>query len=125
MEPIATSCHVCGKALAGRSDKRFCSDQCRAQLNNKKKKSDVGELLIQDINRILRKNRSILKSIGPLGKTTTRKEYLVLLGFNFNYFTHQLSTQKGNIYTFCYEYGYLLLPEDKVLIISWQAYQKQ
>jgi predicted nucleic acid-binding Zn ribbon protein len=125
METSTTSCQVCGKALAGRSDKKFCSDQCRAQLNNKKKKSDAGELFIQDINRILRKNRGILKSLSPMDRTTTRKEYLVLLGFNFSYFTQQLCTEKGNKYNFCYEYGYLLLPEEKVLIINRRTCLKQ
>jgi len=115
---------VCGKELAGRIDKKYCSDQCRAQLNNRKKRADAGEILILNINRILRKNRSILKVLSPLGKTTTRKEYLVLQGFNFRYHTHQYQTQKGNIYNFCYDYGYLLLPEEKVLLVNWQSYMQ-
>ncbi|RDC62494.1 hypothetical protein [Adhaeribacter pallidiroseus] len=75
-----------------------------------------------DINRILRKNRSILKVSSPLGKTTTRQEYLLQQGFDFRHFTHQYQTQKGNTYNFCYDFGYLLLPEEKVLIVNWQSY---
>lgn len=116
------ACAVCGTVLAGRIDKKYCSDQCRAQLNNRKKKADAGELLILNLNRILRRNRSILKSLSPLGKTTTRREYLVLQGFDFRYHTHQYHTQQGNTYNFCYDYGYLLLPEDKLLIVNWQSY---
>ena len=122
METPSAACTVCGKELAGRIDKKFCSDQCRAQLNNRKKKADAGEILLLHINRILRKNRSILKGLSPLGKTTTRQEYLVLQGFDFHYFTHQYQTRQGNTYHFCYEYGYLLLPDKKVLIVNWQNY---
>jgi predicted nucleic acid-binding Zn ribbon protein len=116
------TCQVCGTDLVGRVDKRFCSDQCRAQLHNKKRKADAGERMILDINRILRKNRSILKLSSPLGKTTTRQDYLTMQGFNFNHFTHQYITNKGNTYYFCYDYGYLPLPDGKVLIVNWQAY---
>jgi predicted nucleic acid-binding Zn ribbon protein len=124
MEKQPAQCQVCSTGLTGRIDKKFCSDQCRAQLNNRKKKADTGEMLILNINRILRKNRSILKVCSPLGKTTTRKEYLVLQGFDFGYYTHQYQTRKGNTYHFCYEYGYLLLPEEKVLIVNWQSYMQ-
>jgi len=48
----------------------------------------------------------------------------VLQSFNFNYFTHQYKTAKGNTYHFCYDYGYLLLPEEKVLIVNWQPYMQ-
>ncbi|KAA5538735.1 DUF2116 family Zn-ribbon domain-containing protein [Adhaeribacter rhizoryzae] len=124
MESTSATCQVCGQALIGRSDKKYCSDQCRAQVNNGKKKADTGERLMLDINRTLRRNRSILKTLSPLGKTTTRREYLVLQGFDFRYFTHQYQTRQGNIYNFCYEYGYLLLPEEKVLIVNWQSYMQ-
>jgi hypothetical protein len=43
-------------------------------------------------------------------------------GFDFRYFTNLYRTQKGNTYHFCYDYGYLLLPEDKVLIVNQQPY---
>ena len=122
MEKRVAICQVCGTELAGRMDKKYCSDQCRAQLNNRKKKSDLGEKMILDINRILRKNRSILKVSSPLGKTTTRQEYLHMQGFDFKHFTHQYKTQKGHTYYFCYDFGYLLLPEEKVLIVNWQSY---
>ena len=49
------ACLVCGKEMAGRIDKKYCSDQCRAQIHNRKKKANAGEKMILDINRILRK----------------------------------------------------------------------
>jgi hypothetical protein len=62
--------------------------------------------------------------MSPLGKTTTRLEYLAVQGFDFRYHTHLFQTQKGNTYTFCYDFGYLLLPEGKVLIVNWQPYMQ-
>jgi predicted nucleic acid-binding Zn ribbon protein len=117
-----TSCPVCGKHLIGRSDKRFCSDQCRAMEHNQQRRANKGEQMILKINTLLRKNRTILKNLSPMGRTTTRKSYLELQGFDFNHFTHHYHTKSGTTYYFCYEYGYLLLPEDKVLIVNWQAY---
>ena len=124
MKPLPTTCQVCGQAFLGRSDKKYCSDQCRAVLNNRRKKSDTGECMILDLNRILGKNRSILKIMSPLGKTTTRQEYLVLQGFDFRYHTHQYQTRTGNTYYFCYDFGYLLLPGEKVLLVNWQPYMQ-
>jgi predicted nucleic acid-binding Zn ribbon protein len=125
MEHPAPTCQVCGQTFIGRSDKKYCSDQCRAMRNNQKKKAEPGERLILDINRILRKNRSILKLLSPLGKTTTRQEYLVLQGFDFRYHTYLFQTRKGSTYHFCYDFGYLLLPENKVLIVNWQPYMSK
>ena len=124
MEHATPTCQVCGRAFFGRSDQKYCSDQCRAVLNNRKKKADPGECMILDLNRILRKNRSILRIMSPLGKTTTRQELLALQGFDFRYHTHQYQTLKGNTYTFCYDFGYLLLPAGKVLIVNWQPYMQ-
>lgn len=112
------------EAFQGRVDKKYCSDECRFTANNLKRRENPEEKLITTVNSILRRNRSILKSLNPEGKTTVRKEYLQLQGFDFRYYTHQYLTQKGNTYHFCYEYGYLLLPEEKVLIVNWQPYMK-
>jgi predicted nucleic acid-binding Zn ribbon protein len=125
MKVNAFYCQVCAKPLVGRSDKKFCSDYCRAQLNNEKKKLDAGEQVIQNINRVLRRNRSILKSMGAMEEFTTRKENLVLLGFEFSYFTQQVPGPDGSIYNCCYEYGYRLLPDEKVLVLNRSAYQKK
>lgn len=113
-------CKECNSEFMGRTDKQFCSDQCRYIFNNRKKRNS--EKLILDVNKALRRNRSILKKFSPIGKTTIRKEILLLSGFDFKYFTHIYSSQKGLKYNFCYEYGYSLLPDEKVLIVNHQPY---
>lgn len=114
------TCEECGTALKGRADKRFCSAQCRSMRHNSRKADDNGELMMRRINSSLRKNRGILHKASPQGKTTIRRQVLELAGFDFRYITHQFRTHKGNVYNFCYDYGYLLLPEDKMLIVNWQ-----
>ena len=116
-------CLQCNKKIVGRSDKKFCDSYCRNSYNNRivKKK----EKMILGINSVLRKNRTILKSINPEGKTTVRAEYLKIAGFDFRYFTHIYASGSGNIYRFCYDYGYLIVDDDKILVINWQTYMNK
>lgn len=113
-------CLECGSPIIGRLDKKFCNDQCRHLFNNKKKRKH--EAAILNINSILRKNRSILKSLNPVGKTTVRRTLLENSAFNFNFHTHIYRTNSGITYYFCYEYGYALAPDEKILLVTYQHY---
>jgi predicted nucleic acid-binding Zn ribbon protein len=73
-------CLTCGSELTGRAGKKFCSDQCRAQYNNRKKTTE--ERWIQQLNRILRKNRTVLRTLNPKGHSTVRQEVLLQMGFD-------------------------------------------
>jgi len=117
---MSTKCITCGEIIVGRSDKKYCSDQCRYIFNNKTKRKN--EKLILDINKILRKNRRILQQVNPEGKTTIRTEYLSKMGFDFRYYTHTYVTKNKNEYRFCYEFGYFKIDNIKTLIINWQPY---
>ena len=119
---MATKCINCGENIIGRTDKKFCCDQCRYGYNNKMKRQS--EKLILEINKTLRRNRKILKQFNPEGKTTIRTEYLEKLDFDFRYFTHTFTTKNNNEYRFCYEYGYLKIDDEKTLIVNWQPYMK-
>ena len=122
MEVVSRKCQQCGSDLKGRLGQRFCSDQCRATHHNLRKLENQGEQVIRNLNMILRRNRSILKQASPEGKTTMNRLVLERAGFDFRYFTNLYRTQKGNTYHFCYDYGYLLLPDEKVLIVNQQPY---
>jgi hypothetical protein len=39
-------------------------------------------------------------------------------GFDFTYYTHTYKTQKGVVYFFCYEYGYLPLEKDFYFLVK-------
>lgn len=113
---METLCLDCNTPIKGRTDKKFCDDQCRSNFNNRKKAADHSYLT--QVNQILKKNRAILIAKNPDGKTKTKREVLLRKGFNFNYHTHTLTTQKGSTYIFCYEYGYLLLENDEILLVK-------
>ena len=120
---MASLCMECGKTLVGRIDKKFCTDQCRHQYNNKKKR--VQEAAILNINQQLRKNRSIIKSLNPVGKTTVRRSLLKNMGFSFDFFTHIYRTNKGITYYFNYEYGYTLIEDEKIVLVTYQNYMNK
>lgn len=116
-------CNHCQAHFSGRSDKKFCSDQCRANFNNLNRSEH--ERLIKKVNSVLRKNRTILKLFNPAGMSTLHKDSLAEQGFNFKYFTSTFTTREGNVYHFCYDLGYLVLEDDKIRIVEYQKYMKQ
>ena len=58
----------------------------------------IHEAAFLNINQQLRKNRSIIKSLNPIGKTTVRRSLLKNMGFDFDFFTHTFRTDKGMMY---------------------------
>ncbi|HAG16747.1 MAG TPA: hypothetical protein DCG69_09570 [Bacteroidales bacterium] len=110
-------CLFCNESLMGRVDKKFCSDQCRNAYNNEKKAGK--DHYVRQVNAILRKNRNLLESVcGTETKIVVNAQILNRRGFNYAYFTSSLTTSKGHIYLFCYEYGYLKLGIDKIMIVK-------
>ena len=110
-------CLECGEKIIGRADKKFCSDYCRNAYNNSLNKDSKN--LIRNINNRLRKNHRILESF-PLseGKTKTTKTRLIDRGFDFDYFTSLYTTQKGTVYYFVFDMGYLPLDNDFYMIVK-------
>lgn len=109
-------CLSCGEIIKGRSDKKFCSDQCRNSHNNELN-SDANNY-VRVINNALRKNRRILsETLGENEKLKISREKLNTKGFAFSYYTNMFQSKTGNTYFFCYEYGYMVLDGDFVLIV--------
>jgi len=78
----------------------------------------MNNTLIQKVNRVLKKNYTILESINKSGKTKVARSKLLQEGFDFNYFTSIYKTQKGGVYHYCYNQGYLALSDDLYLLIK-------
>jgi predicted nucleic acid-binding Zn ribbon protein len=112
-------CLDCGDTLRGRVDKKFCSDQCRNNYNNRMKIDS--NTIVRKTNAILAKNRKIIMGLTPEDKATVHKAKLMDNGFNFNYFTSIYTNKKGQDYYFCYEYGYLPLENDFYMLVHRQA----
>jgi transcriptional accessory protein Tex/SPT6 len=118
MEANQSRCIECNKPLKGRIDKKFCDDFCRNSYNNKLN-SDTNSY-VRSINAALRKNRRILEetlaATEEMAKITKGK--LLEKGFQFKHLTHTYTNKKGNVYYFCYEFGYLLLDADWILVVK-------
>ena len=121
--PVHRTCPICNAPVTGRLDKKYCSDQCRHLANNKHKLESQQNLI--DSNRVLRRNRTILKKLCPEGKATVRRSVLTDLGFNPSYFTSLFITEKKQVYYLSYDYGFTPIIDkgvQKALIIRRQDY---
>lgn len=113
-------CLECGEEIYGRSDKKFCSDQCRNSYNNRLN-SDANNY-VRNVHNILRKNRRILEELNPKGKSKTTRSRMLERGFDFNYHTSTYTTKAGATYYFCYEFGYLPLEANIFALVKKQEY---
>ncbi|MCC7050906.1 MAG: hypothetical protein IT239_03905 [Bacteroidia bacterium] len=109
-------CLECSEPIIGRIDKKFCNDLCRNAYNNRLNSDSTN--LVRNINNILRRNRRIIEELAPDNKAKVHKDKLIAKGFDFRYFTHLLKTQKGSVYYFCYEYGYLPLESNWFFLVK-------
>ena len=118
MENNVKTCQECNKVLRGRADRKFCDDLCRNSYNNKL--NSDSNAFVRNVNNVLRRNRRVLEEVLPVGEELVKlpKSKLIEKGFSFKYFTHTYTNKKGNVYFFCYEYGYLLLEADWLLIVK-------
>ena len=119
------NCPICGAELKGRSDKLYCSTKCKS-INQYENRQENEKFYLR-VDRQLKINRKLLKRYNRSGFTTVRKSELIGEGFDPKYFTHYWKNTKGDVYLFCYDYGFLSLernPKDKYLIVQWQAYME-
>lgn len=119
-------CLECNEPIVGRSDKKFCNPYCKAAYQYKKTKENETNLY-HTIDKRLKANRRILKKFNKAGKATVREEILLAEGFDPRYFTHYYKTKGGNLYLFCYEYGFMRNRENnylKYVLVKWQSYMK-
>ena len=109
-------CLECGENIMGRTDKKFCNDDCRNSYNNKLNKNSTN--MMRNINNKLRKNYRILcDHTFTEGKAKTSKSKLSTLGFDFDYFTNIKIYKNGAEYRFIYGIGYKFLEDDWILIV--------
>ena len=117
-------CPACHEIIVGRRDKKFCSDYCRSAYHYEKNQNRPLSMF-RSIDQQLKTNRMILKDYNKGGKVTVRKEVLLKEGFNPKYFTHYWKNDKGQVYLFCYEFGFLSLKEkekEKYVLVKWQPF---
>ncbi len=119
-------CLHCDSEIEGRTDKKFCSPYCRSAFHYQKNK-EKEDTFFKTIDRQLKVNRKILKNYNKAGLATVSAQKLSNEGFNPKYFTHYWKNKKGQVYFFCYEYGFLELKEvnkKKYILVTWQDYMQ-
>lgn len=114
------NCLSCKKILKGRIDKKFCDDYCRNNYNNQLKSNNQNIAYVKQINNTLLKNRKILDSIFPKNEELLKipQQKLLDKGFVFKYYTHTYKNKKDQMYYFCYDYGYLMLENNWLLVVK-------
>ena len=108
-------CPYCNKVIIGRADKVFCDDKCRNNyyyvVNSEQK------TYIRTVNKVLLKNRGILRTVNPSGRTSVPKRYLEELGFDFNCFTGIHKTKKGRLYYLVYDQAFSFDDDERVSLV--------
>lgn len=117
-------CLTCNKILLGRKDKKFCDPYCKSIYHYQKAQDGSGGFYTR-VDKQLKTNRRILKYYNKAGKATIRANILIEQGFNPKFFTHYWKNQRGDVYLFVYEFGFLSKTENgkkKYILITWQPY---
>ena len=109
-------CLHCFEPIVGRADQKFCNDSCRSSHNNQQYLESNN--VIKSINRILKKNYTILTTLNANGKTTVNKSILQNKGYSFEYFTFTSVTRNNNTNYFCYDKGYRELDDNKLILVQ-------
>jgi len=110
-------CKQCKKALAGRSDKQFCSVTCKNTFNYHQKKGNKD--YVKGIDKILHRNRIILNTIMGEKRKKMMIDRLELeqMGFNFTYITRVYTNKEGKMYHYVYDFAWMDFSTQKVMIV--------
>lgn len=120
-------CLNCQEPLQGRRGKKYCDSYCKSNYFYQKNK-EKEQSFFKFVDQQLKKNRRLLKEFNKSGKSTIREEKLLESGFNPNFFTHYWKNRKGDVYLFCYEYGFNKRKENnrtKFVLVEWQPYMSR
>lgn len=113
------TCLECSAPIRGRADKKFCDDHCRSVHHHKSFGDSDNE--VRRINYQLRRNRKVLSDLLDNSKRTrVSLTRLVEAGFNFSYFTHVSKSPQGELFTICYDCGYLKNPDNSCVLVRWK-----
>jgi len=89
---------------------------CRNAHNSRK--NSKSNIMIRLVNRILKKNYSILAALKSEGITTALISELKIKGFRFEHFTFADMKQDNQISYFCYNQAYRTKDNSMVILLS-------
>lgn len=111
-----SNCLHCNKKVAGRSDKMFCSLNCKNIFNYTKKKTNKSETKI--IDAYLHRNREILSTFMGVSKREVFDRLLITRsGFKYEFMTGIYYNKEGKIYHLIYDYAWMEFSDQKILVI--------
>ena len=109
-------CKMCKSPIKGRSDKVFCSLNCKNEYHIKLRQ--VTHKATLAIDKILHRNRSILLEV--MGKNQWQKKINRLIldkkKFNFNHVTGYYINSKGKTYNYVYDFSWMVFSHKEILI---------
>ncbi|MEO1518967.1 MAG: hypothetical protein AAFV95_28385 [Bacteroidota bacterium] len=111
-------CPICGKTIVGRSDKKYCSLNCKNQFHHPSKHTK-GDAL-KTVNRFLFQNFKILESIfkdEKKDKLMVPRILLDKMGFHFHYCTACYVNKQQKLYRYVYDYGWMEFSSQDILLI--------
>jgi predicted nucleic acid-binding Zn ribbon protein len=103
------SCKLCQEKLQGRSDQKFCSNECRSIFHNQKKREELQT--VRTVNYYLLNNRAILARMEKIQISECSLLHPHLVGFSPEFCTGALP----NGWKACYEYAFRL-QDGKIVI---------
>lgn len=104
----ASRCLECGDKISyGRTDKKFCSDECKNRHHNHKCRSE--RFVKRKTISILEKNYEILEEYVKAGVDSVLLSEVLILGFNPAYLTSLIRGKHHDIYS-CFDITYVMTP---------------
>lgn len=101
-------CLECGDKISyGRTDKKFCCDECKNRHHNHKSRS--GRFIKRKVLSILEKNYEILERYVKAGEGSVLLSEVLALGFNPAYITSFSKAKHHDIYG-CFDITYIMTP---------------
>ena len=103
------SCPLCGGIITGRSDRRFCSLQCKNAWHHAKNKEK--QMVFNPVDRIVHRNRDALKAFYQYSQGTryVPVDRLLKKGFQLEHYQRKIMNQNGtgeNLYI-VYDYAFV------------------
>ncbi len=114
---MVRSCLNCGKKLQGRSDKKYCSLECKNSFNAARRQETRS--VTRDVDRILHRNREIIETImgENRNKMVIPRLELTNMGFNFDYITGIYFNKEGKMYHNLYDFAWMAFSTQDILIV--------
>ena len=110
-------CIRCGRPYQGRSDKKFCCDDCRTDYHNQLRRER--EQGLRAVNHILASNWKILTAQLRAGRHKIPVTELAGLNFNFEVYTNARRWLPGRRTYWCYNCAYRVSRSGTVRI--WES----